>query len=117
MQGGRIYSSLSETAEERADRGLVEWVGQNPDATARDAAQKMRRYRGPGGTERARDDLCRLAGERRLESQDRKNPSGPAVTVYRVPPASTSTGSGVPQRENGEPVDVDTVDNTWEALV
>ena len=84
VEGERIYAILSETAESRADRELVEWVAVHPNgATARDVSRNLRRYRdGGGGAKMAAADLDRLVADRLLTATERKGSRGPSATVY-----------------------------------
>ena len=104
-EGERVYSLMSETPDERVDRELVEWVGDHTDATAREVAQALHRYKGTGATSRANADLLRMVADGRLERQERRGQRGPATVAYRpVDPTPTPTGFQDSQREEGKPV-------------
>lgn len=73
--------------EDRQRRELVSWIAKYPGSTARDAARRLARFSGPGGTERAKaalDELAHPGGPVRREP-------GPRTDRYFVHGATDST--------------------------
>jgi hypothetical protein len=92
-EGERVYALMTETMSSRLDRELVEWVSQRDGTTPRDASRYLKRYRGPGGSKEAEDDLRRLAVSGRLRAEERPTTAkGGAPTVaYHRPAADADT--------------------------
>jgi len=87
-EAGRVYSILSESSEERADRELLAWVRRHPDGvTARDAARNLKRFAGKGGSKQAEGQLHRLVkAEHLLYSPSDCDSGGRPTVVYHHPP-------------------------------
>ncbi|MFH1998901.1 MAG: DUF3987 domain-containing protein [Planctomycetota bacterium] len=72
----RVLAMFSETQEQRADRELIDWISRHVEGvTARDLVRALRRYKGQGGTDRAKADLLRLVTNKQLVVEER--PMGP----------------------------------------
>lgn len=91
-EADRVYLMMSETLEQRADRELLDLIARRPGGvTPRDLVRSGHRYDGPGGTERAVEDLRRLVETGRIIAEDRATGprGGRPTTVFRIAPGTS----------------------------
>jgi hypothetical protein len=107
----RVYSVLDESDAERDQRRLVEWIGRKGGSvTAREVQMGCRWLREPGAAEAALEELAK-AGRGTWEQSPAGQRGQPTRRFRLVNTVNVNSNSAFPE-ENGNTVDVDTVDAT-----
>jgi hypothetical protein len=102
----RIYASLSETAEQREQRKLVEYIqSRGGTVTVREVTQLFRPLR--NNRDEAERQLSALVSAGRGEWKETKGARGPATREFHLRQVSTSTGFEISPSTAPKPVDVD----------
>jgi hypothetical protein len=109
-QAERLLGVVAETDDDERMRRLAEWIrARGGVITGRQLQQGRRDIH-------TADDAAAALAELAVEGYGtyayEHGATGPSVRVFRLACVSTSTGSPVFARENGEPVDVDSVDGS-----
>lgn len=105
----RVYAMLDESGADRDQRRLVEWIGRKGGAvTAREVQQGCRWLKEPGAAEAALDELAQ--GGRGTWEQSPTGQRGQPTRRFKLSTVSTVYRNADFPNENGNTVDVDSVD-------